>query len=334
MSKLNWHTGYILGLILAAFLLFYFASNLGLILFVAILLSLLLQPAKKLLERKCSAGVSSLGALLLFIAVAALFVSWITHNLLPGLKQFIAAAPGLISAHTLDTWLVSLNLSPETIEYIHNLLKDSKNFAVSAVKGSIVPLIHALSGIVELIGVPFIVFYLLKDNHKLLEMFVSFVPVVERAKIVHFFEEVSSVLGGYIKGQVFVSLISGSTVYFFFMLIGLQYSSVFAAISAVCELIPVVGPLTASLLAIIFALTVSPAMAIKVAVFYFIMFKINHNIVYPTLIGRAIRLHPVVIMVGLLLFGNLFGALGMMMAVPTMAILRVILDNILPKYDV
>jgi predicted PurR-regulated permease PerM len=63
------------------------------------------------------------------------------------------------------------------------------------------------------------------------------------------------------------------------------------------------------------------------------MFKLSNAIVYPNLIGRAIRLHPVIIMTGLLLFGSLFGALGMIMAVPAMGVARVVLERILPKHD-
>ena len=69
------------------------------------------------------------------------------------------------------------------------------------------------------------------------------------------------------------------------------------------------------------------------AVFYFIMFKLSNAIVYPNLIGKAIRIHPAIIMVGLLLFGSLFGALGMILAVPVLGVGRVVLERILPRYE-
>ena len=93
------------------------------------------------------------------------------------------------------------------------------------------------------------------------------------------------------------------------------------------------GPLTAAVFAVMFAMTISFATAIKVALFYFVMLQITDNIVYPSLIGKAIQLHPVIILSGLLLFGSLYGVLGMIMAVPAMGVARVALERIIPKHD-
>ncbi|HWR08132.1 AI-2E family transporter [Sporomusa sp.] len=332
MFTLNWLNGYILGLILIVGTLFFFAAKLGVTLFIALLLVLLLQPIKKRLERRFSSGVASILALIVLLGGAALLISWILHQMLPGFKQFATSVPHLVNQQALDAWLVSLNLPPEIMDYTTHLLNNATEFAITAVRSSLVPVVQALSGVVELIGVPFIVFYLLKDGTKLRNMIVSFVPSSERAPIVGFLEEADFALSGYIKGQLAVCLVSGITVLIFFLLAGLPHVSVFAAISAVGELIPVIGPLTASVLAIAIALLLSPSLAIKVAIFYFIMFKINHNIIYPNLVGKVLCLHPVVIMIGLLLFGHLFGVLGMMLAVPAMGMLRIILKYVVPTF--
>jgi predicted PurR-regulated permease PerM len=212
-------------------------------------------------------------------------------------------------------------------------MDNAKDFAINAVSSSLVPAVQALSGIVEMVGIPFITFYLLKDSRKLKELFVSFVPPRERVNLLCFFDEVAEVLGGYIKGQVAVCAVSGVSVFFFFLIVQLPYAAVFATISAVGELIPVLGPLAASVFAVMFAMTISSEAAIKVAVFYLVMFKLSNAIVYPNLISRAIRLHPVIIMTGLLLFGGLYGALGMIMAVPAMGVARVVLERLLPQHD-
>ena len=85
--------------------------------------------------------------------------------------------------------------------------------------------------------------------------------------------------------------------------------------------------------AVMFAMTISTQAAIQVGLFYFIMFKLSNAIIYPNFIGKAIRLHPVIVMAGLLLFGSLFGALGMILAVPVMGVGRVIFERVLPRYE-
>ena len=88
--KVQWRTGYILGLAGLAILLFRFATDIGLILFISLLLALLLRPVKLRLARRFSDGLAAFLALLLFVGVASLFISWILDKLLPGLRQFAA----------------------------------------------------------------------------------------------------------------------------------------------------------------------------------------------------------------------------------------------------
>ena len=333
MIKVQWQTGYILGLTGLVALLFRFAKDIGLILFISLLLALLLKPVKIRLARRFSDGLAAFAALLLFVGVASLFVTWILDQLLPGLKQFATNVPDLVNPEKISLWIISLNLPPELLEYANRLMDNARDFVINAVQSSLMPAIQALSGVVELIGIPFITFYLLRDNRKLQEMAVSFVPPSERGRLLEFFTAVAEVLGGYIKGQVGVCLVSGGSVLAFFLLAQLPFAPIFAALSAVGELIPVIGPLSVSVFAVMFAMTISSKAAIQVGLFYFIMFKISNAIVYPNFIGKAIRLHPVIIMAGLLLFGSLFGALGMILAVPVMGVGRVICERLLPRYE-
>ena len=330
---MQWQTGYILGLTGLVALLFRFAKDIGLILFISLLLALLLKPVKIRLARRFSDGLAAFAALLLFVGVASLFVTWILDQLLPGLKQFVGNVPDLVNPEKISLWIISLNLPPELLDYANRLMDNARDFIINAVQSSLMPAMQALSGVVELIGIPFITFYLLRDSRKLQEMAVSFVPPAERRRLLEFFGAVAEVLGGYIKGQVGVCLVSGGSVFAFFLLAQLPFAPIFAALSAVGELIPVIGPLSVSVFAVLFAATISTQAAIQVAVFYFIMFKLSNAIVYPNLIGKAIRIHPAIIMVGLLLFGSLFGAVGMILAVPVLGVGRVVLERILPRYE-
>lgn len=331
--KLQWHIGYIMGLVALSLLLFKFAANIGMIVFLSILLALLLLPLKRKLGRRLSSGLAALAALLAFVAVAAWFVSWIIDSLAPGLNKLAANAPELLNRQAVTQWMATLHLPEEGIDYVNRLMDNAREFVISAVRSSILPALNALSGIIELVGIPFITFYLLKDAETLQAIAVSFAPREAKIRILEFYGDAGRMLGGYIKGQMAVCLFSGASVFLFFMLVGLPNAGVFGAISAIGELIPVLGPLAASVFAIMYAVSFSSSMAIKVALFYLIMFKLSNAIVYPNLIGKAVQLHPVVIMTGLLLFGSLFGALGMMVAVPAMGLIRIILVHTLPKYE-
>lgn len=330
--KIGWSTGYILGLAVVVSLLFWFASKLGMVLFIAILMALLLKPLKEKLERRLSPGISSLISIILFWGIAILFLEWLLHTIMPNFRVFAHNIPHMMDPKVINDYMVILNLSPEIIEYVNHVLGNATEFAVAALKGSLVPTLHALSGIVELIGVPFLAFYFLKDGHKLRDMAISFVPEEERTNLKRFYDSAASVLSGYIRGQISVCMLSALAVFIYFIVMGLPYAPAFAAVTAVGEFIPVIGPLAASCLAIIVASAFTASTMIKMAIFYAVMFKINHNIIYPKLVGSAINLHPVVIMVGLLLFSHLFGVVGMMLAVPAMGLIRILLLNTIPEY--
>lgn len=331
MRRLQWREGYILGLVGISVLLFRYATPIGILVFISILLSLLLYPLKKFFERRVAAGVAAAGALLCFIGLAGVLFKWILDNLSPGLKQFATNAPVLINRQAVTDWIAAMNLPATVSEYTNHLLDNARDFAFSAVQSSLVPALHAVSGLVELVAVPFIMFYFLKDHARLRGIAISFVPPQERPPIEAFFSDIADMLGGYIKGQVAVCLTLGGSVFLFFHFMDLPHAAIFGALSAVGELIPVLGPIAITVFAAMYALTFSTSTAVMVVLFYIIMLKLNNTIIYPQLIGKAVRLHPVFIMIGLLLFGSLFGALGMIVAVPVMGLLRVVCDHLLPK---
>ncbi|MPN37463.1 hypothetical protein SDC9_184982 [bioreactor metagenome] len=160
----------------------------------------------------------------------------------------------------------------------------------------------------------------------------SYAPPAERPELLRVAKEFAVVLGAYIKGQLAVCLFSGIAVLIYFQVTGLPFAPVFAALAAMGELVPVVGPVAAAAVAIALCLGKSIAFAIQTTLFYVILLKVNHNFVSPSLIGRAVNVHPVLIMIGILFFGHLFGILGMVMAVPLMGVGRVVLREFLPQH--
>jgi predicted PurR-regulated permease PerM len=139
--------------------------------------------------------------------------------------------------------------------------------------------------------------------------------------------EIKLMLRKYLQGQGLISLLSGLTVGCYFFIVGLPYGLVFAAISAVAELAPVVGPTVAAVLAAVLSYSYTPLLAAKTLLFYILMLKINHNLVYPSLIGKATQLHPVAIVAGVLFLGHIFGVLGMILAVPVLAVIKIIFEH-------
>lgn len=311
--------------------LYIFAKSLLILLFVTALLFILLDPIVTRISHSVSRGWAVLLALIGFFGVLVLIMSMIFRTVLPDLTGFAREFPAFL-AHFDSSLFVNM-LPPEFTEYGNRVLRDTVVFAVDIVKESVVPLIRTFSGVAEMIAVPFLTFYLLKDGRKIADSIASLLPSTQVKRFAAFFGDINIVLGGYIRGQMIISIFSGCVVFIGMYIFGLPYAHILALVSALSEFVPVIGTVVATVPGSLVALSYSPILALKVLIFYIILLKINHNIIYPKIVGKAIKVHPIFIMVTILLFGHLFGVTGMLFAVPTVAVGRVWLLHLLGRGD-
>ena len=152
--------------------------------------------------------------------------------------------------------------------------------------------------------------------------------VESRERTRNVIEEMALVISGYIRGQVLISIVIGVIVFCGMYLLEIDYPLVLGLLAACTETIPIIGPIVGSVPAIMLAYLVAPALACKVIVFYIIVHQLENHIVVPNIMGHTIALHPVVVIISLLIGGQLLGIIGMMMAVPATAILRVIVRQL------
>src|ERR671936_667100 len=139
-------------------------------------------------------------------------------------------------------------------------------------------------------------------------------------------------LASYVRGQVLVSLIIGASAGFGLWLLGLlgwlpggqKYALLFGAFVAVTELIPYVGPWLGSIPPFIYALVVHPLAAVWVAILFLVIHQIEGHVVVPNVMGSALRLHPLLVIFGLLAGGEIYGLPGVFVALPLLAAGRAI----------
>lgn len=325
MIKVRSSTWTLAAFLAGIILIFSLARVLAIVLFVAALLGILLSPLVDLMTRRFSRGTAAAVVLIGFIAVVLAGFTWIASNIVPGFTKLAREIPDFLIR--LSNLPDQIAVPPEAAGYVDEALRDAANTAMGIAKKSAEGLLGTVSSAVELIAIPVITFYFLRDGERLVQYFLGFLNKVEAARLAGILDEIKVMLRKFLQGQGLISMLSALTVGCYFFIVGLPYGLVFAAISAVGELAPVVGPTVASILAAILAYSYSPLLAVKTLVFYIIMLKINHNLVYPSLIGKATRLHPVAIVGGVLFLGHIFGVLGMILAVPVLAVIKIIFEH-------
>jgi predicted PurR-regulated permease PerM len=110
------------------------------------------------------------------------------------------------------------------------------------------------------------------------------------------------------------------------LVVGLPFALVFAVLSACAEVVPYLGALASGVPPVAFALTISPTRAVVVLAIYVLVHQIEANVIGPVVMARAVRLHPAVIAIGVVAVGEVFGLLGLIVAVPILSVITIVVN--------
>lgn len=144
-----------------------------------------------------------------------------------------------------------------------------------------------------------------------------------------FLLDVDDSLGDYIRGQLLVCLILGAVAGITFWIFGLPYPLILGLISGITNVIPYFGPFIGAVPALLIAMTISVKAVLVVVITVFVLQFLEGNVLSPFIVGRSLKMHPVVIMLALLAGGELAGIVGMILAVPAAAVLKVMMIHFL-----
>ena len=321
-----YRTSIILGLVSAVLLsAFWYTQQLAFIVFLSLLLNLLLNPLVDKLAKKMPRGAAAAIVMVLFLLVSLGVLTLVSSNFLPTFTRFIREFPH-IAGRLQETWLLSgPSFLQEEMDTLWDGLKDA---SVLALKSSMTLMFSAFSKFIDMVIIFFVTFYLLKDGETIKGYLAGLFPHQDNRRIMKLFNKILSALRIYICGQMIICCITALVVFLYFTIQDLPYASVFAVVSGVAEFIPVLGPTVASAFGVLLTATTSPWTAIQTAGFYLVLTQINHNLVTPNIIGKSLNLHPIAIILGVVLGGELLGAAGMFLAVPVIVICKLVIEDI------
>ncbi len=133
---------------------------------------------------------------------------------------------------------------------------------------------------------------------------------------------------GWLRGLVIGMLVMGSLTYIGLRLVGIPFAAFFAVFTAVAMIVPYFGALVSSVLPIVFALTISPGKAVIVAAIYIGVHQLESNVIQPQVVARTVDMHPALIAVGVIAVETLFGFVGLIVAVPILATLKILVEEL------
>jgi predicted PurR-regulated permease PerM len=211
---------------------------------------------------------------------------------------------------------------------INNFFADAIMYMVGLTTNFIGYLMNFATRAIEIIVIPVLAYYFLKDWRVIKSFILSRFSSELRPRVYLLIKETSKVISQYIRGQILICIIMGLIVFCGLYIMGVEYPLILGILAAITETIPFLGPILGAVPGIFIAYLISPELTVKVTIFYIIAHQFEKHIIIPNIMGKAINLHPAVIILSLLIGAHLFGVMGMVLAVPVAAVLRVFLKHL------
>jgi len=302
------------------------------IVIVAGLLAYLLDPVATTLEQRgVSRGFASTLVMSILVFVFVLFWSTAIPLLLAQIEAFKADS----GSSTVSTILPRLEqLVRQHFHFlglgdfdINSGLEELKRFVAGKIPDFIMH--DSFSFLLSLVMVPFLMFFFLKDMRSFKKYFISLVPNRYFEFTLDLICKMETQLGNYLRGQFLDAVIFGLLATFTMWLFNVPYFAVIGLFAGVANLIPFVGPLAGALAAFV-AVVLQAGDIVRglyiVLVFAFLKI-VDDFVIQPFAVGRHVHLHPVLIALGIIVGGHLFGILGMLLIVPFIGFVKVVFNE-------
>lgn len=298
----------------------------------AVIIAYLLQgPVDRLTRLKIP---HILAVLIVFLGFCAFVVFGATAVIPPVVQQstqLIDQVPAMLS-RLYDLILELPERYPDTVDLaqVEDIFATLRNQIITWTQNllsySFTSIVNVLEVSVYVILVPVLLFFLMKDSHRIVSWFVKFLPK-DRTLVAGIWSDVDRQIGNYVRGKVWEILIVGSVSYVAFLFLGVEYALLLAVLTGFSVLIPFIGAIAVtipvSMLAYFqFGFTYD---TLWVVVAYVVIQQLDGNVLQPILFSEAVNMHPVAIIVAVLFFGGIWGFWGILFAIPLATVVQAVL---------
>lgn len=310
--------------------------------FIGILIAWLFEPlVKKLENKKIPRIICCIFVYLLIIGIFFLGTYLFIPSLISQVKDFVRAAPTIFESLTDFIVGIVSKMDPNHMVEVSQLKKEitsgvtnwGMQFGSELPKHLFMIGKSIFSGGLNVVLGLMIGFYLLFDFERFTLFAETIIPHDWKDGYKVLSHRINTSLRGYVQGVLIVMLLVFLTQCVGLTIAGLEAPILFALFCALTDIIPYFGPYIGAIPAIIVGFTISPITGICVCISIIVVQLLENNFYQPLIMGHTMKLHPVTIMVGLLVFQHFFGILGMVIATPCIACIKVILVFIFERFQ-
>ncbi len=340
----------IIGIVLAAVALARLIGLLSLIvtlckilapLFIGFVIAWLFSPiVKKMTKKGMPRILASIIVYTVFLIFIVVFVRIFIPVLYEEINELLGTLPSIINKITvfINNLFNKIDITGIDVDGIkENVLMTINNYAANLSESLPNTLVTALSGLVSGIGTIFfglvIGLYMLFDFDNVASTFIKFFPKRHQMEAAQLLNDIGIEVRKCVNGTILVACMVFICDVIGFAIVGLNAALLFGLFCGITDLIPYIGPYIGTAVATIVGFTQSPLIGIGVLLIACLVQLIESYVLQPIVMSKATNLHPVLIIVGLLIFGYFFGIVGMVLATPILSILKVIWHFLNNKYE-
>ena len=326
------------GILVVGFILFVARGSL-LPIIISVIVAELLFPivsnvGRILPGRERYPGIARLVAIaIVYIAFFALVAALIYLTVQPIIKEvqeFIQVAPHIYEQAkvTIGALLqefdrqVPVAVKTQMDELLQSASGVIGKAALSLLTKTISGVTGTISVMIGLVIVPFLLFYMLKDKEELIGGMYSILPKNVSRHTSNVLALIDGVIGSYVRAQLISATIVGVLVFLGLFLLDVSFALTLGLLAGVLGLIPIIGAFIGAAPGLLVALATDPSKLLWVALLYIVVQFVESNIISPRIQGRALRLHPIFIMITLIIASEIAGLWGVLVGVPLVAAAR------------
>ena len=311
-------------------------------LFIGWFVAWLLNPlVKKLMNKNIKRGVAVTIAYMIMLLIVGSIVAFTIPSLGEQISDIVAAIPKI--ANDVKGWIddIFVKLSNLSLENLDTLkasflakIENASNGIQTNLPETAVKLVGSLVSGVGVIAISLVLgFYILYDFDKVSKGFLGLFPPRARDDVTYLLEKLNDSLYGFISGTLWLSLLLFVVSVIGFSIIGLNAPVLISFICVITNLIPYIGPYMGAAVAGAIGFAESPLIGILTLIFILIVQTIDGQVLNPIVMSKKMNLNPITIIISLLIFEYLFGIIGMVIATPVVAILKIIYVFLDEKFD-
>ena len=304
----------------------------------------LLIGKKTLKERKWARGVAIAITMILLLGIISFILFLLVPELVNNLKSLAEQIPGFLDG--IKAWLMQIandnpNWKAQIVDIANNLT--SSNSVQNIVTSSLNSLMDGSKGFIAsvtsgittaILAIVFAIYllgqkeYLIRGSKKLIYAFVS---KKYADKTIEIFSLANKTFAGFVSGQCLEAIILSGIFFLVLFIGGFPYALLISVITFVLAFVPMLGATFSAIIGAVLIFPISPVRAIVFLVLSFIIQQVENNLIYPKVVGKSVGLAGIWTLVAIIVFGSLFGIMGMVIGLPVASIAYALLGETINK---